>query len=192
MNQPLKPSLKTWFAVFQAICSRSSADSRASMAVLRLSSSEYPVETPLRSLPYMIRCAPSTLMASRSGPPKCQSCRSRHWRCAGRRPCRHRRKRGWIVPFSLGRSARREKSCIPDIPFFVIMISLLPYGLLLWFSFRRCSRRIRRTSSIVAGLPWQLCPPRTTSFDSTPARYALEYFTTPSSPPGGNACAAQP
>jgi len=37
-----------------------------------------------------------------------------------------------------------------------------------------CSRRILRTSSILAGIFWAECPERTTSSDSTSSRCALE------------------
>ena len=45
-----------------------------------------------------------------------------------------------------------------------------------------CSFRMRRSSLIVSGAPWQVWPLRTTSSDSACSRCALAYSTTPSLP----------
>src|SRR5215467_13327044 len=49
----------------------------------------------------------------------------------------------------------------------------------------RCSRRIRRTSSIASGFDWTEWPDRTIFSDATPSRCALRYDTTPSLPSSG-------
>ena len=46
-----------------------------------------------------------------------------------------------------------------------------------------CSKRMRRTSLITAGLSWHRCPEDTSSSDAAPSRCALSYGTIPSLPP---------